>query len=264
MKNFTHLIFTPFTGLGLFNGYRGDEWLKYRIQVFKNCTLKSVLNQEDKDFIHWLTFRPEEKNNPIVMELEEYLKQFKDYKFIITYHGIVLWDDKYPKEVADARLLKSIEGSVKDLEPLIKNRPYVYESILASDDMYHKSTTKDVAEEPFIEHGCLLHEEGYMFDYVSKSLAEYKPGTNPPVYTIMFPTDIYLDPKKHFDYMGPFESHEFVPTTFTTKQLPNFRYISTVHDQNISTVWQHPFRGKQIYYENDKKAILKDYGIELL
>lgn len=260
MKSFNHIIFTPVTGLGLFNGFRGDEWLKYRLQVFRDCTLKSLLNQEDKDFLHLLTWRPEEKANPIVQELENYLKQFKDYKFIFTYHGILLWDDKFDKETADAKLMDSLRGTMEDLKPFI-DKPYVYETILASDDMYHKSTFKEIAREPFIEHGCLLHEEGYMFDYTNKQLAEYKPGTNPPVYTIMFPADVYLDYQKHFQYMGPFQSHEFVPTTFNCKQLPNWRYCSTVHDKNISTVWEHPFRGRKIWYENEKQEILKNYGI---
>ncbi len=72
-KNFIHLFFVPFTGLGLHNGFRGDAWFKNRIEIFKNYTLKSLLNQTNKDFVLWFCFRPEEEINPLLIELQKHM-----------------------------------------------------------------------------------------------------------------------------------------------------------------------------------------------
>ena len=61
-KKFIHFVYCPFTGVGI-KGYSGDEWFKYRIKLFRDYTLKSLQNQTDKDFVIWLSFRPEERGN---------------------------------------------------------------------------------------------------------------------------------------------------------------------------------------------------------
>ena len=97
MNNTIHFVQIPFTGLGLQNGYRGDEWLKYRIEIFKNYTLKSLLNQTEKNFVTWLCFREEERKNLQVVELYAYLTSL-NIPVIFTFGGIVFWDDKYPND----------------------------------------------------------------------------------------------------------------------------------------------------------------------
>ena len=39
---FKHLIYCPFTGLGLYNGFRGNRWLKNRIKIFKEFVVFDI------------------------------------------------------------------------------------------------------------------------------------------------------------------------------------------------------------------------------
>ena len=89
-----HLIYTPFTGVGLHGGFRGDKWLKHRIEIFKNYTLKSLQNQTNKEFLHWITFRQEESGNLLVEDLIKFLSQ-SNYRSIITFEGLMYHDDKF-------------------------------------------------------------------------------------------------------------------------------------------------------------------------
>lgn len=52
-----HLVYIPFTGVGIFGGFRGQEWFAKRIEIFKQYTLKSLLNQTNKNFDCWISFR---------------------------------------------------------------------------------------------------------------------------------------------------------------------------------------------------------------
>ena len=91
--NNLHLIYTVFTGLGIYGGYRGDQWLQKRIKIFFQNTFKSLLAQESHQFIHWMSFRPEERYNTYVLNLAETLKDI-GYPFIMTFDGPMIWDDK--------------------------------------------------------------------------------------------------------------------------------------------------------------------------
>ena len=89
-----HIIYTPFTGVGLHGGFRGEQWLEHRIKIFKNYTLKSLMNQSNQDFLHWISFRPEEKNNEQIRQLASYLTNC-NYPYIFTFDGLMYWDDKF-------------------------------------------------------------------------------------------------------------------------------------------------------------------------
>ena len=93
--NFVHLIYIPFTGVGLYGGFRGQEWYKDRIEIFKQYTLKSLLNQTERNFVIWLSFRPQEETNPLTAELLNYLKSL-DIQYVATFNGLMYIDDKYP------------------------------------------------------------------------------------------------------------------------------------------------------------------------
>ena len=75
MKPNAHLIAIPITSVGVHGGFRSNSWYKHRLGIFRNHTLKSLANQSDKNFLLWLWFRPEEKDNPITAE---WLKAVED------------------------------------------------------------------------------------------------------------------------------------------------------------------------------------------
>ena len=94
MHELIHFLYCPFTGLGLRKGYRGDRWLKHRINIFKQYTLPSIMNQTSKNFVLWISWRPEDVNNPLVEQLGETLEGIRDLQVFFTYGGVMFWDDK--------------------------------------------------------------------------------------------------------------------------------------------------------------------------
>jgi hypothetical protein len=276
-----HLILTPFTGLGK-PDFRGDEWFKDRIKIFKENTLKSLQNQTNQFFVHWIAFRPEEQENRLTQEL------FKDlctdeWRTVFTFGGIPFWDDKY-NDREDKALLKRLQDTLPSLKEIVGDAAYVYETILASDDMYHKDVVESIQQQPFALRRAVVHQNGYIRDLTDGKLATWNPpeGHLPPFYTIMYPADVFLDPVKHYDYMcviknmkmnkkrEPYHSHEDIEKLFDCVRLPDSRYMVNVHGKNISTSWEgyrynelsktkHDFIGEEI--TEGKDDILKNFGI---
>lgn len=241
-----HLVYIPFSGLGLYNGFRGNGWLKNRIQVFKQFVIPSLKNQSVKDFTVWCSWRYEEKFNPIVIRLMNDLDNIPELDFVHTFHGICFWDDKYPDEVARDRLLTSLHGSLAELTDVIGEADEVLMTIQPSDDLYHPKAFEWIR--------CLLDSSfqaagfsnGYVMNYRTKEVAEWNPTTNPPFFTIKFPRAVFIDPLKHFDYTGPYKSHEYVPEKLKYAKLEERGFIVGTHGDNISTVFDHPFKGRRI------------------
>ena len=124
----------PMTGLGLFNGYRGDEWLKNRLEIFNEYVLPSLLNR--KDFYLWFCWRPEEKTNPIVKQFQNTLEGIKDLSVVHTFGGIPFYDDKYSENTAQERLKRTLEISLPELKEIVDSANQVTVQIQPSDDMY--------------------------------------------------------------------------------------------------------------------------------
>src|SRR3990167_6217085 len=88
----THFVYIPFRGVGI--DLRDDEWFAQRIAIFKKYTLQSLLNQTNKNFTIWISFRPEDKDNPLVVELDYYMRAL-GHPFVFTYNGLMYHDDKF-------------------------------------------------------------------------------------------------------------------------------------------------------------------------
>ena len=265
-----HFFYTPFTGLGLYNGFRGNRWLKNRIQIFKQFVIPSLQNQTNKKFILWCSWRREEKDNPLVQELINYLNNIKEFKTIHTFHGVCFWDDKYPDNIARDRLLTSLHGIAGELVNIIGEVQYVYLTIQPSDDLYHKNAVEGIQrifnEIPELEG--FGFKKGYICDYLTKQVREYNPTTNPPFYTIKFPRDIFVNPLKHAEFTAikedigkykkgtPCPSHEYIGNAIKYAAVEQRGFIVGCHGENISTTFKHPFAGNIVNQE-----ILKDFGI---
>lgn len=242
------IVSCPFTGLGLFNGYRGDEWFKRRIELYNKYTLQSLKKQTNQDFIIWLQFRKEEKENPLVKDIDI------SHKTVMTFGGICIWDDR--KENEEEGLLERLSESLTSFKEIV-NEPVRLVN-LASDDMYSEEVLQSVAEEPF-QHGvALTHRKGYVYS-TDDRLAEWNPTTHPPFHTIMYDKEVFLDPQKHFDFIKGYKSHEFVPEVFRERKMPDRRFMVLTHNANISTQWSHPFRQNEIYSESEKNKILTKF-----
>lgn len=268
----TFLCYTPFTGLGNFGGFRGNRWLKNRITIFKQFVIPSLLTQSDRNFIHWISWRREERNNPLVRELAVYLRKISQYRFIFTFNGVCFYDDKFPEDVAKERLIDNLHGTLGELINVIGECDSVMMMITPSDDLYHKNTIRDIKEN-FLKSShlqALGFGKGYICNYLTLETAKYNPTTNPPFYTIKFPREVFIDALRHTNYTSlkhdagiykkgvPLPSHEYVGDVFNNNyQIMQERgFLVGVHGENISTHFDHPFKGATV-----SKEVLLKFGI---
>lgn len=266
-EEYTHLMYCPFTGLGLYDGFRGNRWLKNRIKIFKQFVTPSLQAQTSKNFILWISWRPEERGNPIVKELMGYLKT-TGLNVIHTFTGVCFWDDKYPPEQARERLIMALHGSMRELVNVAVGG-WVLMTIQPSDDCYHKEFVKEV-QLAFKNNAlqAIGFSKGYIMNYQTLEVAEWNCLTNPPFYTIKFPRNVFINPFEHVKYTSlkhdvegykqgtPLPSHEWVKDCLSYGVINERGFLVGVHGDNISTVFDHPYRGE------DVEGILSDFGLE--
>lgn len=270
---YKHLMYMPFTGLGLYNGFRGNRWLKNRIQTCKQFVIPSLQAQTVKDFTLWISWRPEERYNHIVKEFQEWLKG-TGLDVIHTFSGVCFYDDKYPVKEAQGRLISAIHGAMIELIDATEGDSgyeWVLMTIQPSDDCYHRNAVKGI-QAVFKELPALQafgFEKGYLMNYKTKELAEWNPKTTPPFYTIKFPRPIFVNPLQHVEYTAlkkdvgdykkgtPLPSHEYVKDCLRTGYVKDRGFLVGTHSDNISTVFDHPYKGLVI-----DQDVLKDFGLE--
>jgi hypothetical protein len=264
-----HLLYCPFTGLGLYGGFRGNRWLENRIKIFKQFVVPALLSQTNQNFTLWISWRYEEKNNKQVIKLKEYLKNI-GLKIFFTYSGVCFYDDKYKDEIAKERLINSLHGASGEIINETCETDYVYMTIQPSDDCYRNDAIEKIQKKfrdnPNIQ--AVGFKKGYIIDYQTKLLREYNPTTNPPFYTINFPRNIFIDPLKHIEYTGlkkdvgnykkgtPIPSHEYVNDALDYKIIEDRGFLVGTHGENISTTFKHPFSGSMVSME-----ILNNFGL---
>ena len=268
----THLLYCPFTGLGLYGGYRGDKWLNNRIAIFKNFVLPSLLSQTDKSSYLWVSWRPEEKSNPIVYEFCQFLDKIRGLSVIHTFGGLCFWDDKYPDEVASVKLLEALEKTLPELKSYVGESKYVLVTLQPSDDLYINTAIEDIRKtlsdkEPPYAVGW---KKGYIMNYATKEIAEYstvdwttdeistyRTNTIPPFFTVKFPKDVFLNPQKHYKFIGPYKTHELVADVMPYEELSGKGFCVGTHGANISTTFNHRYKGRVLEGdERDKMLIM--------
>lgn len=270
MQTILHIVATPLTGVGLHGGFRGNKWFKERIEIFKNYTLKSLQNQTNKQFIHWFWLRPEEENNPLVKELDEYLTSI-NYPHIFSFNGLLYHDDKFtrftprviirnflmmcwdclrykqwksPLEILkytfqnkNKTLLKRLDKALYEFRYKLPVVDWVYLTRIDSDDMFHKDVIQLIQAQTPDEKKALVMEKGFILNKQTNQVAEWNPTTNPPFHTIIFPYYRFTNPIEHLAYYGKFNSHEDIKKAFNCIKLPDEKYLYLTHGKNISTYW---------------------------
>lgn len=274
-SKFKHLMYCPFTGLGLYNGFRGNRWLKNRIKIFKQFVIPSLQAQTEKNFTLWISWRPEERYNGIVKSFQEYLNT-TGLDVIHTFTGVCFYDDKYPDKEAKERLANAIHGAMIELVNATEGDTgyeWVLMTIQPSDDCYHKNAVKGI-QATFKELPTLQafgFEQGYLMNYFTKEVATWDPKTNPPFYTIKFPRPTFINPLAHIQYTSlkkdigdykagtPLPSHEYVGECLRYGRVKDRGFLVGTHSENISTVFDHPYAGDKVSGD-----ILKDFGLDMV
>lgn len=253
-----HFMYVPLLGLGLYGGYRGTHWLRNRIKIFKQFVVPSLLAQTSKDFILWISVRYEDRRNPQIQKLKEYLEGIKGFKTVFTYAGICFWDDKYEDIVARERLVNAVHGSIGELISVMGECDNVLITLQPSDDCYETTAVRRIQEmfEKDRQAQAITYTNGYICNYQTKEVAEYTPLTNPPFFTIKFPTEIFKDPMKHIEFTGPYKSHEYIGEKLELRKIIDRGYLVGTHGENISTFFDHPFKKSLV----DNK-VLRKFGL---
>ena len=266
------LLQVPFTGLGTYkNGFRGNSWLKNRIAIFKSFVIPSLQAQTSKDFVLHCCWRPEEKNNKYVKELQTYLEGIKEFKTVHTFHGILFADDKYPEDVARQRLINNLHYSIGAIYDTIGEADYVIVVLQPSDDCYSKYAVETL--QWMFEHedlDAIGFKHGYTMNYQTREVANYDCLTNPPFYSIKFTREDFTNPLKHIAFTSMkrangkypvgtiLPSHEYPPDVFLDryKVIDERGFLVGCHGFNISTNWNIPYKGEAVSQE-----VLKEFGI---
>lgn len=244
MQNTAHFMYVPFTGLGLYRGFRGQTWLKNRIQVFKQFVVPSLQAQTNQNFMIWVSWRPEERGNRQVEALKQYLEGiFGSSRVVFTYYGVCFWDDKYSEVEAYTRLMRSLHHSMSELINYVGDVQDVIMTIQPSDDCYYAGAVAEIQTVLKNTQAC-GYTKGYICSYQTKEVREYNPDTNPPFFSIKFSKEIFIDPYQHFKYTGPYHSHEYVPDYLKYAKIEKRGFLVGCHGENISTHFNLPYAGQ--------------------
>ena len=257
----------------------------------------------------------EEADNPLVKELEDYLKE-KGFTAFMSFDGLMYVDDKFvggakeklmnlarvvrmaylqdnpysvqtlfqflkmlltrkpPLRFGWNKALKELfrdknktlrnrlNNTLGDIKETLKDKDYnwVYVSRIDSDDMFSKDFVAEVQSyRPF--PGALTCRNGYVYNSLTDQLAYWKPKTNPPFHTIIFPKEEFLDADRYLQYFKSFRSHEDVPKCFHCQNLKDNGYCVLIHQNHISSLYNHPFKGEEIVDKEEKKSILDKFGL---
>lgn len=279
-----HLMYVPFTGLGIKGGFRGNVWLKNRIEVFKKFVIPSLVNQSKRDFVLWLQWRPEEEGNYLVMKLHQTLADMRDMPVVFTYGGLCFEDDKYDRPDSLNRLKANLERTLPELQPVVAGEDTVLMTIQPSDDLYLSHAVESIqarAKQVAVPQTpqSVGFREGYIMNYKTLEVAEYArveqatdqestytTNTIPPFFTVIFPRSIFLDPEAHMQWTGPYRSHEYIGDHTKYHELKGPGFVVGTHGENTSTTWGHRYRGKVLEGDEREKVMLQAglYGAEPL
>ena len=259
-NSFCHFLYMPFSGLGKYDKQRTPEYWDYRVQIFEKYTLPSLVNQSNKNFTLWVSFRPQDKDVSWVKSLKDILDR-SELSYLFTFNGIAMWDDRGLEN--NDTLLERTKLNIEELRTFIKD-DWVYITSIGSDDMLAKEAVAEIQKQEPQAKKALYFLSGWIFDARTEQLAEWNRDTPCSKYTIIYPKEVILDAQKWWDYEYEcLKSHEFITTCYVAVQLPDRLYACVVHGANISTDWLHVFRGMEIFQQEAKQKILSKFGINI-
>ena len=250
------IINIPFTGLS--KGFSGQEWFNFRAEIFNKYTLKSLVNQKDKDFLLWVTFRPEEKDNEVTKRIEEDIKE-AGIDYVFTFDGTMFYDDKQLEQ--NKTLRERLKKSLKVIKGHIGSEKYVYLTLLGSDDMFAEDIIEIIRKTEWKNGRALYMRDGYVYNDRSEELADWNNPFSVGNYTLLYETDEFLHPERHMMKQNNLTTHELIPNIYLAEEIKDRKYCCVVHGMNISTLWKHKYKGKQYFYDKDKQPILKKFGL---
>lgn len=109
--------------------------------------------------------------------------------------------------------------------------------------------------------------KGYIMNLATKEIAEYLgterdntyeyPDTTPPFYTMTFKKEEFLDSQRHYEAVKNIRSHEDIRNYPGFEEQPGRGFIVGCHGNNISTAFNHPFKGRTLSKEEAENVMIK-------
>ncbi|MCK4307116.1 hypothetical protein KAW50_02690 [candidate division WOR-3 bacterium] len=258
MKSIFHIIQTGITGkAGDFKRTRfGKPWVKERIELFKKYNLNSLLNQEDRNFIHWISWCEADQENEDVIKLGQHLKKI-EYPYVFTFKRLPYIDTHgNNRDLKERR-----ERMLPLIKKFYKDQAYVYFTVLDSDDLYRKDAIKIIKQTDPNDKKAMFFQIGYGYNFDSKDLCIWVAKWSPPFFTFIFPSETFWDVDKHSEWIRHYHVHHDVDRIFKGVKLPRDMFIQGIHGGNATTRWTNAYRQRIIIDEDQKAGILKDFGI---
>lgn len=212
-----------------------ESWIKYRISIFMNYTLKSLVNQTNQDFTTVIQY--DEKSEKTITE------ELKKYK-------------KLPENI----IFTSSKNSKALIDQLIIGFDQLYLVRLDSDDMYHKSFIDYLHNfTPKEETMVLINQHGYIYDAVQNEITTtYR--KSPPFYVLIYKTKDYLEGNRYSNIGGHTAMIKLPHEIFDER---NFTIV--VHSKNVLTKFntrksENNYDGDDVIVDPKKiNLILKDF-----
>ena len=236
MKNNTiHIIANEFSrGIG-----QTLEWWKYRLSIYENYTLKSIVNQTNKNFY-------------LIMTVDNRFPLYNELKTILDKSGLHY-----------LLVNNSVDNDLIEKIKMLPDFEYAYITRIDSDDLFRKDVVDEIQKYEYSWRRALVFQKGYCYNCVDKKLQHYK-VMSPPNSTIMYPKEIFLDVEKSREYMN-IHGHDQVFSQMNSLILTENKYMVLVHNHNRRTIYVDDERVEELQRfpipENEHENILKDFNI---
>lgn len=220
-----------------------DEWWEHRIDIYEHFCLASIKNQTNHDFL-------------LMMRICDYVPE----KFQTRIHSL-LTESGLTFMMFNSDKISHQEA----ITPYVKDFEYIYYTRIDSDDMFHKEVVNEIQSHEYSYRRVLLFQKGYCYECRENRLQHYFMPA-PPFSTIMYPTEIFLDPDKQFQYTQA-KSHDSLINTMCPVKLSENKIIVNVHGTNRITIYNDDrtiFKGHETETEipsEEIDLIVKDFGI---
>lgn len=196
-------ICIPFNNIGIVQQAHTLEWINYRMSLFMNYTLKSLLKQTDQDFQAYVLY------SSYTEELVH--SALKDYPPLPSNVHFIPGPD-YIKYISN-----NIQGT-----------DFYYEVSLHSDDMYHENFIDYISQyDPQADTEVLLCQNGYLYYSPTHRLIPYF-NFSSSFNCFIYPTADFLNGKRYklVGYMSAIKlKHEILPYPW---------YINHAHSKNVA------------------------------
>lgn len=222
-----------------FNVYGHDcetdkGWIDYRLKIFTDYTLKSLMAQTNQYFT--LLFRCREETIP-------YIK------------------DKIGKLLPDNIIIVGKSEYGGKIKELIKDFNYLYIVRLDSDDMYINTFIDTLQNyNPKPETEVLINQGCYSYDIYQKRLA-YRFRLSPPSHALIYRVEDYMKGSQYILKKGHCGAillkHEIIL---------GINWLNTIHKRNTASYFEHKSgevdKWEEIKGADKIKNILKEFGLE--